>query len=111
LAVVVSSVRNTPVRHGDARGLREALIAGPGVGCNRFTVRRITLEPEGSTARTSFKGARVYYIVRGAVLLYHNAGGLDMLEPGSAAVIQPGEVHQLRNNGEKPVEVLEVSSQ
>jgi len=97
LAVIVKRPRETRVNQAESRGLAEAVLAGPGSGCNRFTVRRITLALNGRTARTSFHQGVVYFIHRGKVALSHGEGELDHLSPGETAIVHPDELHHLQN--------------
>ncbi len=46
----------------------------------------------------------MYYVVSGRGVMRHEAGETP-LEPGDALLFEPGEAHQLRNDGEEPLVV------
>ena len=97
MAVLVKNPKETRIQQVGARGITEAVLAGPGSGCNRFTVRRIKLAVEGRTSRTSPDLGIVYFIQSGKVALSHGEGDLDHLSEGDTAVIHPEEKHHLQN--------------
>lgn len=97
MAVIVKSPRETRVKQAEARGLSEAVLAGPGSGCNRFMVRRINLAADGRTSRSCSQKGTVFFVHTGKVALSHGEGELDHLSAGEAAVIHPGESYHLQN--------------
>jgi len=97
MAVIIRAPRETRIIEPEARGVKEALLAGPAFGCNRFTLRRITIAREGRTARKHSPGGVVYFIHSGTVTLSHENGGLDTLEAGDSAVVHKDEVHHIQN--------------
>lgn len=97
MAVVVRTPKETRIKQPESTGISEALLAGPAVGCNRFTVRRITIAPGGRTARRHSQGGVTYFVHQGTVTLSHENGGLDTLESGDTAVVHRDEVHHLQN--------------
>ena len=111
MAVVTRSARDTRISEKGSRGIKEALLAGPASGSNKFTVRRITLEPGGITARTSFSQTAVYFVFRGRVALSHQGDELDMLKQGNTAIVHPGEIHHLHNIEDTKSIVIKVASQ
>lgn len=111
MAVIVKHARNSRVEQSGTRGLRESVIAGPAAGCNRFTVKRITLEEDGRTANSLFSRSTVYFIHQGTVALSHEEGGLDHLKTGEAAVLHPDEEHFLKNLSKGKSIILAVTAQ
>ncbi len=111
MAVVTRNPRETRISEKGSRGVKEALLAGPASGSNRFTVRRISLDPDGCTARTSFDRATVYYVLQGRITLSHQDGELDLLSPGDTAVLHSEEVHHLHNIDKLEAVILKVASQ
>lgn len=103
--------RENRVVHAGARGLFEAVLAGPAAGCNRFTLRRIVLAEEGRTARFSPEQALVYFVHSGKAALSHGEGQLDHISPGDTAVIHSGESHHLMNIHPGKTVLLSVVSQ
>lgn len=97
MAVIVKHPREVRIEQAEARGLTEAVLAGPASGCNRFSIRRITIKTDGRTARTLPERGLVYFVHSGSVTLSHGQGELDHLEAGEAAVVHPGEAHHLQN--------------
>jgi quercetin dioxygenase-like cupin family protein len=111
MAVITRNPRGTRISEAGARGIKEALLAGPASGSNKFTVRRITIEPGGLTARTSFSQTTVYFVFQGRVALSHQGDELDMLKQGDTAIVHPGEIHHLHNIENTKSIVIKVASQ
>ena len=111
LAIISRNPKETRIVEKGARGTREALLAGPASGCNRYTVRRITIDPDGCTARSSFDRPVVYFIHEGRVTLSHNDGDLDLLFPGDTVVVPADEIHHLHNIDKTKVKIVKVASQ
>ncbi len=111
MAVIVKHARDSRVEQSGTRGLRESLIAGPSAGCNRFTMKKITLEENGRTANSFFSRSTVYFIHQGTVALCHDEGGLDHLKTGEAAVVHPDEEHFLKNLSKEKCIILAVTAQ
>lgn len=111
MAVITRKPRERLIARSGAKGTREALLAGPASGCNRFTVKRLTLDADGITARLSEGAGAVYFLHSGAVTMSHGSGELDVLEAGDTAVVHPGEVHRLHNTHGGKSTVLVVTPQ
>ncbi len=111
MAVITRNPKETRIVEKGARGTREALLAGPASGCNRFTVRKISIDPDGCTARRSFDRPTVYFIQDGRVTLSHNDGELDLLFPGDTVVVSADEIHHLHNIDKTKVQIVKVASQ
>ena len=111
MAVIVKNPRETRLKQAEARGISEAMLAGPASGCNRFTVRRITIAVDGRTARTSFDHGAVYILHTGKVALSHGEGELDHLSPGETAVVHSEELHHLLNIHTSPSVIMAVVAQ
>jgi mannose-6-phosphate isomerase-like protein (cupin superfamily) len=111
MAVITRNPGNTHIVEAGARGIKEALLAGPASGSNKFTVRKIVIEPDGCTARTSFKSATVYIVFQGRVTMSHQDGELDVLSNGDTVVVHPDEMHHMHNMGMLKTTVLKIASQ
>jgi quercetin dioxygenase-like cupin family protein len=111
MAAITRNPRESRVQEKGARGIKEALLAGPASGCNRFTLRKIVLEPDGCTARTCFNQITVYFIHSGCVTLSHSEGDLDLLSEGNTAVVHKDEVHHLHNTGSTTASIIKVAPQ
>ena len=111
MAVITKKPRERLIAQSGARGTREALLAGPSSGCNRFTVKRLSLDTDGITARLTEKAGAVYFVHSGGVTLSHGEGELDVLEAGDTAVAHPGEVHRLHSNLGKKSMIMVVTPQ
>lgn len=111
MAVIVKHTRDYRVEQSGTRGLKESLIAGPASGCNKFTVKRLTLDENGRTASTVYARSIVYFIHKGTVALSYEAGGLDPLKTGESAVIHPDEEHFLQNLSQGKSIILAVTAQ
>ena len=111
MAVITSNPRENRIEEKGSRGIREAILAGPASGSNRFTVRRISLEPDGCTARGSFDRTVVYFVHKGRVTLSHSSGELDLLSPGDTATVHADEVHHLHNIDSSKAVLIKVAPQ
>ncbi|MCD4707682.1 MAG: hypothetical protein K8S62_08070 [Candidatus Sabulitectum sp.] len=111
MAVITRNPREILIREKGGRETKEALLAGPAAGCNRFTIRRISLGPDGCTARTSFDRTTAYFIHRGRVALSHHDGELDLLSPGDTVIVHPDEAHHLHNIDKTEVVLIKVAPQ
>ena len=111
MAEITRNPRETVIQETGARDISEALLAGPASGSNRFTLKRISLKPNGCTARTTCDRATVYFIHQGRVTLSHHEGELDLLSPGDAAVIHPEEIHHFHNIDKLKAVIIKVASQ
>ena len=111
MAVITRNPREVRVQEKGTSGMKEALLAGPSSGCNRFTVRRILLEPDGTTARVGFDRTTVYFVHSGRVALSHHEGELDLLSPGNTAVVHPDEIHHFHNIDKSRAVIIKVASQ
>ncbi len=111
MALITRTSQGKRIQQTGARGIREALLAGPASGSNRFTVRKIFLEPDGCTARASFDRTAVYFIHQGRISISHGSGELDLLAPGDAVTINPDEMHHLHNIDKMIAVVIKVVSQ
>ena len=106
---LIRKAREIASRRPDGPGWKEArerLLAGPAQGCDRFTVRTLSLGPGGATPRTERPGSRLLQVLLGEVLLMDGDGGLTRLSTGDAAVIRPMERHHLLNESPGPARVL-----
>lgn len=90
---------------------RERLLAGPAQGCDGFTVRTISLKPDGSTPRMELKGTRTVLLLEGDILLMDGDGALSKLSSGDVAVIRPGERHQFINQFPAIARMVQVDDQ
>ena len=111
MAVITRRARDSRISEKGSQGTKEALLAGPASGSNKFTVRRITIEPGGHTARTGFDLATVYFVYQGRVAPSHSGDDLDLLHQGDTAIVHPGEMHHLHNTGGSRSIVIKVASQ
>ncbi len=111
MGVITRTPREKRIKESGARGIKEALLTGPASGSNRFSVRKIVLEPDGCTARTSFDRTVFYFIHEGRVSISHDNGELDLLLPGNTATIHPDEIHHLHNVDKLIAVVIKVASQ
>jgi len=111
MALITRTSRGIRIQQTGARGIREALLAGPASGSNRFTVRKIFLEADGCTARNSFDRTTVYFVHKGRISMSHGSGELDLLSPGDSVTVNPDELHHLHNIDKMKAVVIKVASQ
>ncbi len=111
----MASITKRPVEsrieQNGARGISESILAGPGSGSNKFTLRRIKIKPDGCTARVDSPMSIVYFIQKGKVTLSHDSGELDQLIAGDTATLLPYEIHHFHNINRITAEIIKVASQ
>ncbi len=111
MAVITRTPREKRIKESGARGIKEALLTGPASGSNRFTVKKIVLDPDGCTARTSFDRTVFYFIHNGRISISHDNGELDLLSPGDTATVHADEIHHLHNVDKLKAVVIIVAPQ
>ncbi len=93
------------------RGGRQAVLAGQAQGIDGFTVRMVTLGPEGTTPRRGMSGERVLLVLSGEVILMDGDGATSILSSGDAALLSPGERHHVAAASEGGAALLSVEGQ
>lgn len=111
MGVIIRTPREKRIKESGTRGVKEAILTGPATGSNRFSVKRIVLDPDGCTSRSSFDRTVFYFVHKGRVSISHDNGELDLLMPGNTATIHPEEVHHLHNVDKLMAVVIKVASQ
>jgi len=74
-------------------------------GAERFAMRHFELAPGGYTPRHSHDWEHEVFVLEGEGLVY-GADGTKRFKKGDFLFIAPGELHQFRNDGTAPVELL-----
>jgi len=108
MAVVkqMSGVPATDVSQGtDVVGVVKRVLIGARDGAPTFAMRLFTLAPRGHTPAHShpFEHGVIVLSGEGTAL---TAGGSVSLRQGSVVFMPPGEHHQFRNTGAKPLELV-----
>jgi quercetin dioxygenase-like cupin family protein len=95
--------------HGSS-GVLETIIASQKEGCNRISVRALTLRKGGHSPLRDTAAETVYMVLEGILLLVDGDGFLHNLSAGDTVIIRPHEKHILRNETDDVTRVLAVSS-
>ena len=111
MAVITRTPRESRIKERGAHGIKEALLTGPASGSNRFSAKKIILDPDGCTARTSFDRTVFYFIHEGRISISHDNGELDLLLPGYTATVHADEIHHLHNVDNLKAVVIKVAPQ
>lgn len=75
----------------------ESILASQAEGCNRLSVRMLTIRPGGRTAREESPGERVFHITSGRPSCMDGDGFLHSLQPGDTVIVRPHERFHLIN--------------
>ena len=89
--------RRTPSGGGHSRAL-ESILASQAEGCNRLSVRMLTIAPGGRTARQESPGERVFHVTAGSPVCMDGDGFLHALQPGDTVIVRPHERFHLQND-------------
>jgi glyoxylate utilization-related uncharacterized protein len=104
------SRRPGEIRESGSSGLFETMIASQREGCNRMSVRVLSLRSGGHTTMQDLACETVYLVQEGSLLLVDGDGFIHSLSPGDWAIVHPHEKHVLRNDSERETRVATVRS-
>lgn len=91
-----------------AIGVSEALLADQASGCGRFSTRKIFIAAGGRTARFRPVSGTVVVLLEGTAGAASAEGGIEIMSPGDAVVLAPGEWCRLINHGDDRAVLLKV---
>lgn len=92
-----SALKRTPVLHAD--------VTAPG---REAAVMRVELAPHGHAGRHTHPGDEISYIADGEAELVVDGEAPKRLHAGEAFVVKEGRIHDLRNLGGTPVQLIGV---
>ena len=75
----------------------ESILASQAEGCNRLSVRMLTIRPGGRTARGDSPGERVFHVTAGTPSCMDGDGFVHGLQPGDTVIVRPHERFHLQN--------------
>ena len=90
---------------GEAKGVKVRWLISKETGAPNFAMRLFEVEPGGYTPHHTHPWEHEIYILSGRGLAVGEEGEKP-IKPGDVIYIPPGERHQLRNNGDKPLRFL-----
>jgi mannose-6-phosphate isomerase-like protein (cupin superfamily) len=108
--VRAGDAKRRQVTDGGCAGLSEAVAASQRNGCNRLSVRVLTMRDGGHTGMLERGSETVYLVLAGSPLLVDGDGFMGNLSEGDFAVIRPHEKHILRNESGSEARILAIMS-
>jgi quercetin dioxygenase-like cupin family protein len=82
------------------------LLAGTRDGCNKLTVRLLTLQPGGHIPREAARGERVFYVMSGTGEYVDADGFAHEMYAGDVAVVPAWEVFHMQNRSSSDLVLL-----
>jgi len=70
-------------------------------GAPNFAMRRFEVSPGGETPYHNHKWEHEVYVLEGEAVAVSESGETT-ISPGSVVLVEPNEVHNFKNTGEKP---------
>ncbi|MCP3906138.1 MAG: cupin domain-containing protein [Planctomycetes bacterium] len=87
------------------RDVSMRLMVGRDDGAPNFSMRHFTVAPGGHTPRHQHNYEHEVFVVGGAGRVEHD-GRFEEVRAGDVLFIEPGAMHQFRNEGEEPLKFL-----
>ena len=87
------------------KGVTKRVLISPKDGAPNFTMRMFHVEPGGYTFHHSHDFEHEVFIVEGKGLVISENGSTPV-EKGFSVLIEPGEIHQIKNTGETELTFL-----
>ncbi len=101
----VDNVDQKTVELPGASGCRVRWVLGKDEGAPNFAMRQFEVDPDGFTPRHFHPYEHEVYVIDGTGVVYE--GDVQHpIGPGDVVFVQPDEVHQFRNTGDKPLKFL-----
>ncbi len=101
----IADYRDIPpvyINNEQAKGVIGRVAIGKKDGASNFCMRIFQLEPGGYTPIHSHEWEHEIFIHQGEGKVWCENNWVD-LKPGTVVFIAPGEEHQLKNTGDKPL--------
>jgi quercetin dioxygenase-like cupin family protein len=97
----------TPFDHFD---MKTQVIFNPDGGCKKANVTLSTLSRgSGSNDEVHEHSDQIFYVIQGSMKIYGRGQLLADLNKGDAALIEAGDIHAVRNEGELDAVLLVVT--
>jgi len=97
----------TPFSHF---GMKTQVIFNPDGGCKKANVTLSTLpKGSGSDDEVHDYSDQIFYILQGCMKVYGRGQLLATLNEGDAAFVEAGDIHSVRNEGDKDTVFLAVT--
>ncbi len=102
----LDDVPATTVAMEGAAGALKQLVLGSADGVPSFSFRVFTIAPGGHTPYHRHRSEHLNYIIAGRGVLIDGEGDEHPLQAGDFALILPDEMHQYRNTGDEPLQLI-----
>jgi len=93
-----NNIKLEQVTDPSVKGITKRVLISPKDGAPNFTMRMFHVEPGGYTFHHSHDFEHEIFIVEGKGEIISEKGN-TAVEKGFAVLIEPGEVHQIKNTG------------
>ncbi|MCJ7680985.1 MAG: cupin domain-containing protein [Candidatus Aminicenantes bacterium] len=106
--MIIKQTRDIPeefITDPSVKGITRRILLSPLDGTPLFTMRQFTVEKEGFTFHHSHDYEHEIYVLEGSGEILEESGA-HPLERGSAVLVEPNEMHQIRNTGQAPLVFL-----
>jgi quercetin dioxygenase-like cupin family protein len=87
------------------------LLAGPRDGCNKMTIRLLTIGPGGHTPRDSSGADKLFLVQYGAGEYVDSDGFAHEIGPGDVVFVPSWELQHFQNRTESDLGLLQISGQ
>ena len=94
-----------PVEMEGAANTKVRQLMGANVNAANFAMRMFEIDPGGHTPRHQHDYEHEIYVLEGEGIVFEG-DTKHALKPGDCVYVHPNDVHQFRNNGDKPMKVL-----
>ena len=99
----LETAEKTALTMEGARGVAKQVPLSARDGSPAFSFRVFTIEPGGHTPYHTHPFEHLNYVIEGEGALVKESGETAALHAGDFALVLPGEKHQYRNTGDKPL--------
>ena len=104
--IPLDKVDKNKVNMDDAVGAWKKIPLGTNDGAPVYSYRVFTLEPGGHTPYHHHPYEHMNYIIEGVGVIINEKGEETPLKEGDFALVEPDEMHQYRNAGDKPFKII-----
>jgi quercetin dioxygenase-like cupin family protein len=104
--ISISDVAKHPVQMEGAIGASKQLPLGSKDGAPVYSYRVFTVEPGGHTPYHQHPYEHMNYVIEGSGALVNEKGEEQPIKAGDFALVMPDEMHQYRNKGDKPLQLI-----
>jgi len=94
-----------PVEMEGAANTKVRQLIGSNVEAANFAMRMFEIDPGGHTPRHQHDYEHEIYVLEGEGIVFEG-DEQHALKPGDVVYVHPNDVHQFRNDGDKPMKML-----